>query len=214
LETGYPLFTQAEPILEIKLEKKPFNSFLRKTYRKNILNNDKWPNEPTGGWITPDNWYSRINDIVRTVVVVKYLDGVKFLVDKIASLANKYSLDFRVDFEAKEEGYYAAHSYVRQVFEIPTISWKTERTEIDVEIQVTTQLQEVIRALLHKYYEQKRCELRSEMLKWQWDYKCDEFSANYLGHILHYVEGMIVEIRERENKGGGQYEQREVLKIS
>ena len=37
-------------------------------------------------------------------------------------------------------------------------------------------------------------------MKWQWDYKSDEFSANYLGHILHYVEGMIVEIREKQKK--------------
>ncbi len=34
--------------------------------------------------------------------------------------------------------------------------------------------------------------------KWQWDYKGDEFATNYLGHILHYVEGMIMDVRERD----------------
>jgi len=30
------------------------------------------------------------------------------------------------------------------------------------------------------------------------DYKSPEFSSNYLGHIIHYVKGMIVEIRDKE----------------
>jgi hypothetical protein len=28
-------------------------------------------------------------------------------------------------------------------------------------------------------------------------YKSDEFAINYLGHILHYLEGTIVEIRDK-----------------
>ena len=27
-----------------------------------------------------------------------------------------------------------------------------------------------------------------------------EFAANYLGHVLHYVEGMIMDIREKQEK--------------
>lgn len=69
-----------------------------------------------------------------------------------------------------------------------------------IEIQITTQLQEVIRSLLHKYYEDRRKGVEAEGTKWQWDYKSDEFVANYLGHILHYVEGMIMDIREKQRK--------------
>jgi len=214
VETSYPLFIQVGPALETKLEIKPFDSFLRKTYRKNILNNKNWPEEPPSGWITPDNWYSKINDMVRTLFAVKYLDGVKFLVDKIESLGQQHGLECRVDFEAKEEGYYAAHVYVTPQFVIPTMSWKTEQTSVDIEMQITTQLQEVIRQLLHKYYAEKRCELRAELLKWQWDYKCDEFSANYLGHVLHYVEGMIMEIRDKEQGGGRKHEEPKILEVS
>lgn len=32
---------------------------------------------------------------------------------------------------------------------------------------------------------------------WQWQYRGDQFVPNYLGHILHYIEGMIMEVRER-----------------
>ncbi|GAI51334.1 unnamed protein product [marine sediment metagenome] len=54
--------------------------------------------------------------------------------------------------------------------------------------------------MLHKYYEETRKRLEKEDIKWQWNYKSDEFVANYLGHILHYVEGMIMEIREKQKE--------------
>ena len=78
--------------------------------------------------------------------------------------------------------------------------WDTERVDVSIEIQITTQLQEVIRKLLHKYYEDRRKRIIEEDIKWQWNYKSDEFIANYLGHILHYVEGMIMEIREKQKE--------------
>lgn len=129
---------------------------------------------------------------------MKYLDGVEFLVEKIKSLDN----DCKVEFKAKEEGYYAAHIYINRIFEIPKLDWNTRKEEFLVEIQITTQLQEVIRKLLHKHYEENRKKLKAdiESTKWQWDYKCDEFSSNYLGHILHYIEGMIMDIRDKQNK--------------
>ena len=37
-------------------------------------------------------------------------------------------------------------------------------------------------------------------LVWQWDYTNDRFNTNYLGHIVHYVEGMIVQLRDKQMK--------------
>lgn len=130
--------------------------------------------------------------------MVKYLDGVEFFANKIESLIAG-SVTFRKVLEAREEGYYAAHIYVRQEFEVPKIDWDTEKLNCSVEIQVSTQLQEVIRRLLHKYYEERRKGGKSST-PWQWDYKSDEFAANYLGHILHYLEGMIMEVREKQKE--------------
>lgn len=197
LTTGYPLLI---PNFEPKLYIKPFKSFLLKTFRKNIIDNKRYPNQPKGGWILPDNWFSRINDILRTLFVVKYLDGVEFMKNKIESLCKQHGMKFKCFLEAREEGYYAAHLYSRHRCEIPKETWDTEMIDISVEIQVTTQLQEVIRALLHKYYEERREGAKEKGLKWQWDYKSDEFITNYLGHILHYVEGMIMEIREKQKE--------------
>lgn len=196
LKTGYQLFIPRKPDIYIK----SFDSFLLKTFRKNILENEYWDNEPNGSWIFPDNWYTRINDIVRTFFIVKYLDGVEFLSEKIENHCEQHNTQCNVSFEAKEEGYYAAHLYTIQKFEIPKVNWDTIKVDVPIEIQITTQLQEVIRKLTHQYYEKRRENVKFEDIKWQWNYKSDEFIANYLGHILHYVEGMIMEIRERQEE--------------
>jgi hypothetical protein len=200
VRTGYPLLiSKSLPSLDVK----KFNSFLLKTFRKNILNNQQYPNPPTDGWIIPDNWFSRINDIVRTTLVVKYLDGVEFLKEKFGSLCVQHGMEFRCFLEAREEGYYAAHLYTIREFEVPRENWDTRKIPVQVEVQITTQLQEVIKRLLHKYFEARRVMSEKTDLKWQWDYKSDEFIANYLGHILHYVEGMIMEVRDRQEEKKG-----------
>jgi len=194
LNTNYDLLIERAPP---ELQTKPFDSFFLKTFRQNVLSNGNWPEPPDSGWLLPDNWFSRINDTVRTYFVVKYLDGVDFLASQCAERARAASHESRVDFEAKEEGYYAAHFYVTFPCEVPCEDWDTRDETISVEIQITTQLQEVIRRLLHKYYEQRRGECPTSNVKWQWDYRSDEFAANYLGHILHYVEGMIMDVRDK-----------------
>jgi len=130
--------------------------------------------------------------------VVKYLDGVDFLVAAMQSTCADSKLDSRQYFEAREEGYYAAHFYVYREFEIPKITWDTQKVTTSIELQITTQLQEAIRQLTRKYYEERRQRLKAPDTKWQWDYTSEEFVPNYLGHILHYLEGMIMEVREKQ----------------
>lgn len=196
IKTGYPLFI---PRLIPKLEIKSYDSFLLKTYRKNIIENKNWPKSPENGWIIPENWFSRVNDIIRTLIEVKYLDGVEFIISKIESHCKSNQLGCEVSLEAREDGYYAGHMYTKQEIEVPRVTWDTERIIFSVEIQITTQLQEVIRKLLHKFYEERRKMLNPD-INWKWDYKSKEFEANYLGHILHYVEGMIMEIRDKQKE--------------
>lgn len=181
------------PIIFIK----PLDSLIIKVYRKNILNNDNFPAPPINGWITPENWLTQINDIIRTTLTVKYLDGVPFIINEIDTIAKEQNLKFGSSFEAREEGYYAAHGGVMHKFSIPDQNFSPTSIEMNIEIQVTTQIQEIIKTLLHKHYEEKRKVELPKDYKWQWDYKCPEFIPNYLGHIVHYVEGMIIEIRDK-----------------
>jgi len=52
---NYPLFlSDGEP----KVQVKSFDSFLLKTFRRNVLENENWPAPPAGGWLVPDTWYS------------------------------------------------------------------------------------------------------------------------------------------------------------
>ena len=193
-DTGYNLLAgEEEPALKMK----PFESFLEKTFRSNVVNNKKWPEEPEGGWLFPDTWFSKINDLVRTTYVVKYLDGVKHLGAWLKKIGDGFDLESKLDFEAKDDGYYAAHFYIYFPCEVPQQDWDTKREIFSIEIQITTQIQDVIKNLLHKYYAERRAKAPTSGLKWQWRYGTDEFAANYLGHILHYMEGMIMDVRER-----------------
>lgn len=179
-----------------KLHKKPYESLILKTFRKNVLNNSHWPQPPEGGWILPENWFNKINDITRTSLVVKYLDGIDFMLEKIKDLCTKNNMDYECTFEAKEVGYYAAHIHIK--FNLP--KWVLGKPGITIsEIQITTQLQEVIRKLLHNYYKKNRRKIKStETEMWQWKYDTEEFTVNYLGHILHYAEGAIMKIRKKK----------------
>lgn len=193
-----------------QVELKPYDSYILKTFRKNVIDNKGWPEAPEDGWCFPNQGFSRIHDLVRTLIEVKYLDGVQFIISKMVKLAEKSELAPPVvSFEAREEGYYAAHLNISETYEVPKPDWDTVKLPFVIEVQVTTQLQEVIRKLLHKYYEQRRKAIQEDDTKWQWNYRSDEFAANYLGHILHYVEGMIAEL-----KGKAQMEEEDETRLS
>lgn len=182
-----------------ELVTKSFTSFFEKTFRKNIVYNKHFPKAPREGWVTPDNWIEHTNDILRTYFVVKYLDGVEFLMDKIQKCLLENALQCKNHFEARDEGYYAVHVYTQKEFEIPKIDWDTEIKNISIELQITTQLQEVIGRLTHQLYEDRRINQDKSDKKWQWNYNTLEFTTNYLGHILHYVEGMIMDVRNKQS---------------
>ncbi|MCJ7425860.1 MAG: hypothetical protein MUO17_01775 [Dehalococcoidales bacterium] len=184
------------PVFKIK----PFLSLLDKVYRHDVLENTRFPNKPESGWILPTNWFSEIDDILRTTIVVKYLDGVEYLANRLESLCSSHSrLMGKCRYIARIEGYYAAHLYFGMEFEIPQKEWETQKVYSSVEIQITTQVKEVIKDLLHSYYEKRRLSASSDDI-WQWKYDSPEFATNYLGHIIHYVEGMIVGIRKEKGE--------------
>ena len=151
---------------------KPLGSLLNKAYRKNILQNNNFPLEPLGGWVNQE---------------------------KLTETAQSVQCDFYCSYEAREEGYYAAHASLRTEMPLLLPDWTQKDSTIEMEIQITTEFQEMIKSLLHKYYEVNRKTLKDENYKWQWDYQSEQFVPNYLGHIAHYLEGMIVEIRDKQN---------------
>ncbi len=186
---------------DIDLSYKEWKDFLSKVWRKNVIEREIWDGKQDETWITPLNWFESITDIVRTTIIVKYFDGTAFLLDKMCNLFRKYGYDCIPDWEARPEGYYAAHLNVFGEYEL-LFGIETQKKKISVEIQVTTQIKDVIREMTHKVYEKRRTRLFTPHNKWQWDYKSKEFAPNYIGHILHYVEGTMMDIRDKEENDG------------
>lgn len=180
---------------------KPFDSVVEKAYRRNYLQNQAFPDPPGGIWIDPTNWYTRLRDIVRTTVVVKYLDGVTAVSDLIQEVCTGASVSTDVSKEARDEGYYAIHNVLCVPLSMPSeIGWEVVSVDIPVEIQVATQVQDVIRKLTHSFYEERRMSSVDPTKKWQWDWESPEFVPNYLGHILHYVDGAIMDVRRKQER--------------
>jgi hypothetical protein len=179
------------------VETKPFESLIDKTYRINEIHNKHFPDVPEGGWILPENWLTKIKDVVRTKLVVRYLDGVTFMVSQIADLCDLTGIPVTTVLEAREQGYYAAHLQCKLSSVLPGDGLKPLSVSYTAEIQVTTYLQVLIQQLSHKHYEENRIAISRPDVKWQWNYRSPQFSVNYLAHILHYIEGMIIEIRDK-----------------
>jgi ppGpp synthetase/RelA/SpoT-type nucleotidyltranferase len=156
--------------------------------------NANFPDPPAKGWLLPPTWYSTITDVVRTTLVARYLDGIEALCKIISRTASTNGHDVSQSPAPSDAGYYAQQCVVTIDVNLPTAALEPVGRQVGIEIQVTTQAQEVIRKLLHRTYEVARLQARDD-LSWQWDYAGRPFAANYLGHILHYVEGRVMNIR-------------------
>ena len=116
---------------------------------------------------------------------------------KLEQLCHTAGMSVSLDYKARDEGYYAIHADLSQECEIPEPNGlSTKRIPVQFELQVTTRLQMEVAGANHKYYEGRRMKpFNPVAIKWQWDYTSDEFVVNYLGHILHFVDGMLVQVR-------------------
>jgi hypothetical protein len=79
------------------------------------------------------------------------------------------------------------------------MSWNRYSQQMSVEVQITTAMKEVIKKLLHGFYEDSRKKPKPPTIEEiSCNYNTGQFNAAYLGHIVHYVEGMILEVRKRQ----------------
>ena len=213
---GYPLLAAKMPD---KIERKPLESVVDKSYRWNVFENTDWPNPPTSlrrpstasgqedsdrfdkaRWFGPANWLSDFPDIFRVRLVATYFDGVKFLAEKVEELATRStSRDPQVEMKASLAGYHGAHV---GVFYNMTLRQYEHRDSVPVqvrlEVQVITSIQNMIIDMLHEVYSDWRSKGRPD--QWEWDHNSPAFSVNYLGNALHYLEGMIVRARDRSRR--------------
>jgi ppGpp synthetase/RelA/SpoT-type nucleotidyltranferase len=167
-----------------------------KTFRLNVLWNRRWPEKPDrSDWVTDLTLYSIIDDLVRTKIVCTYLDGPGLVSDALKAAAIQMDMPAEIRKLSREEGYYAHHLYINFPISIATRNG-VKSDQMPVELQVTTQPQELLRHLTHIYYREQRMKAHRERDDWQWQFRTNRFKARYLSHALHLLEAMILDVRD------------------
>lgn len=183
------------------LNEKSFRSAMEKAFRKDCLHNSKWPDPANGSaFLEPHTHHTGLNDLVRTTITVRFLDGAEFLAKRIEQLASQHGLRCEIERKADPSGYYAIHLSVFLAADVTTSSWARETITFQFEIQIPTVTQSSFRAVSHRLYERARIAPPDENSQWQWAPESLPFQTQYLGHILHYVDGMLVETRKSLSK--------------
>ena len=185
------LFYPADQIDGLLILQKSFRSAIDKVYRKNVLHNRSYPGPPRDGFIEVAHLYESMNDLLRTRLVCKYMDGPKYVCEHLTQHCKAHGIVSYFRELSTDAGYYAWHFYFQAPTEI-MINKIVEEHQILVEVQVTTQLAEVISSLTHGLYEARRSgRLDAEGKDWKWDAGSQRFRSAYIGHGLHLLEGII-----------------------
>jgi hypothetical protein len=126
----------------------------------------------------------KIDDLVRTRIACRYVDGVEFLGNKLFDLAR----------EGRLEGYFAQHLNMSNDV-LYRFGGASEKAKIIVEIQIATGLSTTVWDTTHSIYEASREDKQSHE-NWQWDPKNPKFISNQLGHMIHLADGLLVQLRD------------------
>jgi ppGpp synthetase/RelA/SpoT-type nucleotidyltranferase len=186
---------------EIRLYKKSYESVVNKSFRQNVILNNRFSGPPKDGWILPDNWFTRMNDLIRGTIVCKYIDGPKLLSTLLTERANRFSLQSRVTNQQRDDGYYAFHFYVKIPVNLMDSNKRPIVIDLEIEMQLTTQLQEVLYKITHRFYEHTRNQKPGDQ-SWKWDTGSSRFRAGYISHTLHLLEAIIMELRDEAHSSG------------
>ena len=110
----------------------PYISAVEKSFRWNVVQNERWPSPPiaptveelaratrpeeAGNWNHPGNWLHHFTDIIRTRLTVVYLDGVTVLANKLTRSAEELGNVSETRFQAQPDGYHAVHVLIGHTF--------------------------------------------------------------------------------------------------
>jgi len=190
------LFYPVSAVDGFSLQIKPFESAILKAYRSNIFFNRRFPDEPDRGAIDITDIYQSVDDLLRARLVCKYLDGPRFVCDQLAIACEQAGIEYQYRDLGTDAGYYAWHFYFKTSVDIMLEKTVTTKS-MWVEIQLSTQLAEVITSLTHGLYEKRRIGTGPKAeSKWKWDANSPHFRSAFLGHGLHLLEGLIQTLKD------------------
>ena len=189
---------------DLEFNIKSFDSIMSKLFRINILDNEQFPDPPKAGWVDSTNLFWQINDLVRTTVTCRFFDEPKKISGALADIAREHDLEVVVKPQAREVGYYAFHIYIRFPLILLNQQWEEFDASVQFEIQVTTEMQYLLYALTHRFYENERHQKLSDQVDWRWSHDTPRFSATYISHSLHLLEGLIQRLYEDAGNDRGE----------
>jgi hypothetical protein len=141
-----------------------------------------------------------IDDLVRTRVSCRFIDGVEFLASKFVALATEMMISVQRERKGRIDGYFAQHVTVEQEVFF-RFAGSVESTKIVCEIQVASELATRMWDASHPLYEIARSRTVAPE-KWQWDAQDPHFIANQLGHMIHLADGLLVHLRQSSKRRG------------
>jgi ppGpp synthetase/RelA/SpoT-type nucleotidyltranferase len=141
----------------------------------------------------------RLNDLVRTRVACRYIDGVEFLASKLASLGQEMGLAAERHRRGSIEGYFAQHITLRQPV-IYRLAGAEELTDVKCEIQVASEMATHMWDASHPLYESIRS-VNADPEDWQWKPDSPRFISHQLGHMIHLADGLLVQLRRSIDRG-------------
>jgi ppGpp synthetase/RelA/SpoT-type nucleotidyltranferase len=183
-QTGSTLLSQAK-LPEFVAKSK--ESTIEKLQRK--YSNAEAQNAFTDGYPIP-----RIGDLVRVRLTCSYLDGVEFLAGKLMDLASATGVKAVHEKQGKIEGYYAQHVNITQDV-LLKVAGIPKAIQIECEIQIATDMSTKMWDTSHGLYERTRGQ-PIEAENWQWKHSDPRFISNQLGHLVHLVDGLLIQLRE------------------
>ena len=143
----------------------------------------------TGGYPIP-----KIGDLIRVRLTCSYLDGVEFIAQKLMELARSIGVNATHEKQGKIEGYYAQHINITQDV-LLKVAGVRRAIQVECEIQIATDMSTKMWDTSHGLYENTRGQ-PSEAENWQWKHSDPRFISNQLGHMVHLVDGLLIQLRE------------------
>ena len=178
---------------------KLYPSVVNKTYRLCI--DDKGAYLDPENWVTPSQWLLKINDLARSTIVCRYADSLEYLSERLVKKLQDIGFTSTFKRMSKTRGYYAYHVDVK--IPVDYLDYGTGDVISDFasfEIQITTQLQEVLYDLTHSLYEDIRVHKVKLDNDWEWKLDSPLFKAAYISHTLHLLEADIVSLRKEKER--------------
>ena len=135
----------------------------------------------------------KLNDLIRTRIVCRYMDGVPYILNNLESISKRLKIQTTNKLDPGSEEYFAYHFRFKNSFEVPGTK---KKITLPCEIQIATELGTRIWEETHLLYELER-EGYLPDTQWKWDKNDARFLGKQLGHLLHTIDGLILDAQNR-----------------